>query len=350
MVIRRIMESGAGGRYSSAEVPLASPNPVPASLVSPKTVRVSGRKRKSNPIYDNSPPPKRNPISIAQETPKCPPAKKGPPSPARVFIEVKQLQELLGNKQFQCRNCHGQIGISFEHVGVASIPKVSCTNCKEGIVSSPLGTNMNDGAERDRKRLTDFAINVVYVMAFLTVGDGGSEAERLMGMLDLPRNTSMDKWTFGEIERQISPTIIAYVEECLINNLIEEVRQTYAESGDDHFDFDRWTTALRSSDAAYLEQHYPRIKGSNDMGWQKRSSGNRYDSTSGHSVFVGAKTRKPCGFVTYHKYCRVCSLNEDKDNMPEHDCTINHEGSSGSMEPLALVNLVHHLYDDKKVW
>ena len=38
-----------------------------------------------------------------------------------------------------------------------------------------------------------------------------------------------------------------------------------------------------------------------DMGWQKRSSGRRYDSSSGHAFIIGASSKGIIGMVLYSK-------------------------------------------------
>ena len=81
-----------------------------------------------------------------------------------------------------------------------------------------------------------------------------------------------------------------------------------------------------------------------DMGWNKRSTGTRYDSISGQGVMIGAKTRKVIGFKTISKKCGKCdrlhrSLSiAPNEAVPQHnDYVKNHHGSSKSMECQALL-------------
>jgi hypothetical protein len=53
----------------------------------------------------------------------------------------------------------------------------------------------------EHKRLFDYAVNVLYVLGFLSVGDGASEAQRLLGLLDLPNLASMEKVILQELKR-----------------------------------------------------------------------------------------------------------------------------------------------------
>ena len=41
-----------------------------------------------------------------------------------------------------------------------------------------------------------------------------------------------------------------------------------------------------------------------DMGWNKRSTGTRYDSKSGHTLLVGKRTKKV--IVFFSKYFSIC--------------------------------------------
>jgi hypothetical protein len=77
-----------------------------------------------------------------------------------------------------------------------------------------------------------------------------------------------------------------------------------------------------------------------NMGWQKRSSGHRYDSHDGHAFPMGFLTKMPIGCAIMNKHCRICTNSE---HLGMHDCTANFVGASGAMESAALVQLAHSL-------
>ena len=82
------------------------------------------------------------------------------------------------------------------------------------------------------------------------------------------------------------------------------------------------------------------------MGWQKRSSGHKYDSTSGHGFMLGARTKKIIDSQCMSKECRVCTkYANDETPPPDHDCVKNHIGSSKSMEPEAIFRMVNRAFD-----
>ena len=49
-----------------------------------------------------------------------------------------------------------------------------------------------------------------------------------------------------------------------------------------------------------------------DMGWQKRSFGRRYDSSSGHVYTIGARSKGVIGMLLYSKACRKCNAAEKR--------------------------------------
>ena len=49
-----------------------------------------------------------------------------------------------------------------------------------------------------------------------------------------------------------------------------------------------------------------------DMGWKKRSSGRRYDSSSGHAFIIEARSKGIFGMILYSKACRKCDAAEKR--------------------------------------
>jgi len=66
-----------------------------------------------------------------------------------------------------------------------------------------------------------------------------------------------------------------------------------------------------------------------DAGWQKRNSGNKYDSPSGHGFQVGALCRKIVAKKVLSKLCSGCGMvHASGDAAPAHKCVKNYSGSS----------------------
>ena len=81
------------------------------------------------------------------------------------------------------------------------------------------------------------------------------------------------------------------------------------------------------------------------MGWQKRSSGRRYDSSGGHTFIIGERIKGIIGMVLYSKACRKCDAAEKiREETEEHECPKNFEGSSKSMEASAILKMVEDAF------
>ena len=76
------------------------------------------------------------------------------------------------------------------------------------------------------------------------------------------------------------------------------------------------------------------------MGWSKRASRNCYDSLSGHALAIGVLTKSILVAIVSSKLCRVYFLAEsDNQELPNHYCPKNYDGSSKAMEADAALPL-----------
>ena len=214
-------------------------------------------------------------------------------------------------------------------------------------MSPPCGSNVplaEDAGSEKIKRNTDFALNALYIISFIASGDGGTEAARLLGMLGLPNSTTMQSRSFGNIERMLSPAIQEYTEEILQRNLENEVAVILGDDTDEKGDrlYDMWIGKT------LIEPLWPRMDGCADMGWQQKGSGRKRDSKSGHAVTIAMRTRKAVALETCSKGCGFCKTWRTRHTLdeapPKHRCFINHDGTSGSMEPLAVLRMYIKLY------
>ena len=262
---------------------------------------------------------------------------------SRSIIENNTLSELI-RKHCVCRFCHGELHLTFPAVCIATIPTLSCTKCSCTAKAEIRATTL---PRSGHVKMTDYVINTEFVGACISCGDGGAEAGRILGLLDLPNSASMEKTSFSKIESGISEAIQGVSQEALDTNLVEEVRLSMDD--DPEFEFQNWNNAVSSGvHDNYPLSSYAKISISCDMGWQKRSSGRSYSSTSGYEFLIGMKTKKPIAVLIRSKFCRICSFAKSKNQIVrQHTCTVNHEGSSGSMESAALVEMTHELHYSK---
>ena len=71
-----------------------------------------------------------------------------------------------------------------------------------------------------------------------------------------------------------------------------------------------------------------------DMGWNKRSSGNRYDSLSSHALAIRCLSNKILKVVVSSKICRQYSIaRENGKEPPEHVYPQNYEGADAKNIP-----------------
>jgi len=89
------------------------------------------------------------------------------------------------------------------------------------------------------------------------------------------------------------------------------------------------------------------------MAWQVRASGNQCDSLTGDGLVFSALTRKVIAHAVVSKGCSFCTgwrKSKRKElPTPEHDCGKNWDGSSGAMEPFAMLKMHKTLHSDEKV-
>ena len=62
---------------------------------------------------------------------------------------------------------------------------MSCARCSNEVSAELTSTEYIERKSK-QKALTDYSLNVLFVLGFLSVGDGGSEAQRLLGLCGLP--------------------------------------------------------------------------------------------------------------------------------------------------------------------
>jgi len=177
-------------------------------------------------------------------------------------------------------------------------------------------------------------------------GDGGSEAGRILGLLDLPNHATVEKFTSPKVEHMMHGQLQSASKSALDDNLHEEDGLFLLQNDD--LNCESWAN---NAIAPANDVVHACIWGSCDMGWQKRASGRRRDSLSGHEFIAGALTRKPISVCVKNKFCRMCSAAKIKSIQPrQHNCRINHTDSSGTfgheLHNKHRVHLSHLCTDD----
>ena len=78
------------------------------------------------------------------------------------------------------------------------------------------------------------------------------------------------------------------------------------------------------------------------MAWPTKGSGRSYNSHTGFGQCVGVYSKKVLDSKIYCRVCRGCDVANrlNKKTKQNHECVKNWEGSSKSMEPAAIVDMV----------
>jgi len=117
------------------------------------------------------------------------------------------------------------------------------------------------------------------MLAFLSKGNGGTEAAHLLGLLGLPNSTTMAGRSFHSVEKCVGPVVIELAEETTNNNLVEAVHLNLGGKRNNNGTllFDVWKQHLLP------KEQWPRLTTSADMGWQGRSTaaGTRWTANPG---------------------------------------------------------------------
>jgi hypothetical protein len=67
--------------------------------------------------------------------------------------------------------------------------------------------------------MTDYLVNVLYVLGFIWVGDGSTEAGRQLGLLRLPNDTTMMNQSFGISEERLGRFVRELCREIILENV-----------------------------------------------------------------------------------------------------------------------------------
>ena len=297
-------------------------------------------------------------VSSLTDTTSSPRRKYWKPPASRVIIEVNPIVELLEKYLQPCPTCGSGLALSFPTACIATSCRLTCKNtieCTYADLSKPSRCDvplLEDAGSEKIERNTDHAVNVLYVISHLNSGNGGTEASRLLGLLGLPNSTTMQSGSFSSIEKELAPVLYDYAEEIMFDNLKEEVaiilgdRAVDEETGVSHYQL--WL------DKKLPEHLWPRMYGCADMGWQQKGSGRKRNSKSGHALVIAMHTRKAVAKAVCSKACGYCKTwatqHTAAEPPPQHlGCFINHTGSSGSMEPVAILQMYKDLYDKQVI-
>lgn len=270
------------------------------------------------------------------------------------LISFHGLKRMIENG-CNCTKCSGKVELTEITIGIATTVFLTCTDCKvkaqvsEPGLPIPGGGTPIDGSvllsepavEPSRRSFKDFPVHYSLVLLMQQLGCGLDGLRSVLTHLGL-RKTVGDwvKWRY--IMDQIGIAQHDIANECCKNNLRAEILEAKERGMETQVDSKGVT---RQGIVVSL-----------DMGWQKRASGNRYDSGSGVSMMIGGWLKKILARHPCSKFCRACDEhtrrhkiigNDDTNIVPkvrDHRCPKNYTGSSKGMEAHAAVECVKSVF------
>jgi hypothetical protein len=143
--------------------------------------------------------------TVEEEDDDLTPKEGGKPPHTRAIFELEGLMETL-SMHCRCPQCGGQLKPSTKSTCLATKLKLTCTKACGYIhyIKAPAEASIGNIGAPSRDRSTDYAINVLFVLAFVTMGDGCTEAARLLALLGLPNAYTMESRSFTIIEERLS--------------------------------------------------------------------------------------------------------------------------------------------------
>ena len=247
----------------------------------------------------------------------------------------KLLEQWKQGREFHT-NEKNKVKIEENSLGFATSIKIGCSNCSEAkevraSKSKKFTGTCYSGKLSEQENCTWYEANLKLVLATIASGIGPSDMETFLSFLDLPISQSFPSQTFHKIENLIGKSIVKIGKQSMEEGLLEEI---LAETGLTKEEWMQLNTLTG-------------LKASYDMGWSKRSSGNRFDSLSAHAFLIGCKCRKIIAAQIASKKCRICQKAIKKGEPADfHDCPLNHEGSSKAMEADGLLEILKRLHKE----
>jgi len=196
--------------------------------------------------------------------------------------------------------------------GISSTFAIQCSICSQ---TNHISTSKQHRAGSRGPKAFD--ANSRVALAALDNGIGFSHVNSILTALDIP---NMTRKTYKVREREVG-------------KIAEGVAKATCKVM-----FDKECELVKENGGTVDTDGLLPLSVSYDMGWSKR--GRAHNSLTGHGAVMGSLTGKALDFTTRNKFCRTCqSASQTGGNPKPHDCRVNHQTSSKSMEPLGAVEL-----------
>ena len=173
--------------------------------------------------------------------------------------------------------------------------------------------------------MLSYNVNIEALMSTLYMGCGPRESSFLLSSLRIPNLQRFCDQYYANVDSATKP-IREVAKACIKKALAKEIKTAFFRQMKERYNnlsdneinavFVEWTEGERNDIKVGLRVAY-------DMGWQKKSSGRRYDSLSGHCFLFGLETKTIVGMKVFSKVCSVCDNKKRNDPPPPHECPKN---------------------------
>ena len=198
------------------------------------------------------------------------------------------------------------IVVSSETYGLASAVKITCLTCQKQVAKLESARSCNnedeDHGEIKKKEAKQFAINQQFILGCHEAGLGPGDADIVCSAMNLP--LAVGFWStqgnFTAVEEKVGEAEVATTALAMEEACREEIYQTLnvrerGDWADKGRNFQWWNSLPVTEHMSVLNM--PRLTVTYDMGWQQRSSGNKYNSVSGHAFCIGGYTSNIKGLL-----------------------------------------------------
>ena len=245
-----------------------------------------------------------------------------------------------------------EMTVSHKPLGWVSI---ICVTCHYGHKCT-IGPEQDDSRqynfqiENKHEKTIQYDLNIQMVIAAYLSGIGSTELCRVSSALGVPSNgTAIEKSFHKTSKEYLGSLIIDEAKAVMRESLIEEMRlatiSKYPNSFRELWPLLKVVTFDGGPDVQVTRGITIGVVASVDMGWQKRSSGRRYDSSSGHMFLIGQLSKKVIGYKCLSVKCRICDFAKNRNiDARDHMCPRNFDGHAKAMESEAALELISDLF------
>jgi hypothetical protein len=214
---------------------------------------------------------------------------------AMKLLPLGELKTLI-ESSCKCKTCGANLTLTQRTCGIATSLTLICDGHPKHYFELPaqrISQETQSSGQSSLPKAEEYPINCMLMLAMQLCGLGMKGANTFLGLLGMRSNfLRHDNWeylsdTVGEAMEKVSDLAMK-------NNVVREI------------------AATKEAGVEAEEDGRIGITASVDGAWQKRSSGMKFDSPTGHNLLFGARTLLPLLLTVYSKLCATCDQGSNK--------------------------------------